>query len=58
MEIRAINNAMDALRENEPFTLTDLPESTKAVGAEFMCCIKGDGNKKLHNPRLVATGFN
>ena len=53
----AMNDEMSALKENNTFSLTELPEGIKAVGARWVYAKKENGDKELYKARLVAKGY-
>jgi transposase InsO family protein len=55
----AMNSEMESMKENQVWTLVDLPDSRKAVECKWIFKKKtdADGNVTVHKARLVAKGF-
>jgi hypothetical protein len=56
---QAIKEEMEALLENDTWTLVPLPEGKKAVGCKWVFSIKhkADGSVERYKARLVAKGY-
>ena len=48
---------MQALRHNETFELTELPEGKNAVGGRWVYAIKTNPGKESYKARYVAKGY-
>jgi hypothetical protein len=49
---------MSALRENDTFELTTLPQGRKAVGGRWVYAVKlGQTNEEQYKARFVAKGY-
>ena len=56
--IKAMDEEIESLRENEAFTLTHLPEGKVAVGSRWVYAVKSDVNGSCkHKARYVAKGY-
>ena len=55
----AMNSEMESMKENQVWTLVDLPDSRKAVECKWIFKKKTDvdGNVTVYKARLVAKGF-
>lgn len=57
--LKAMQNEMDSLKENETWTLVDLPKGKKPIGCRWVYKVKttSDGSIERHKARLVVKGF-
>jgi len=54
-----MNDEIDAIKENNTWTLTSLPKDRKAIGSKWVYKIKRDSNGKIdrYKARIVAKGY-
>lgn len=55
--IQGIENELEALKRNNTWIETDLPEGQKSIDTKWVFKIKNDNGKMIYKARLVARGF-
>lgn len=55
--VKAMEEEMDSLTENNTFTLTTLPEGKPAVGGRWVYAIKENLDEVIYKARYVAKGY-
>ena len=54
----AMNDGMEALKENNTYTVTNLPKGKETIGSKWVYSVKmGSNNEQRYKARLVARGF-
>ena len=58
--IQAMDEELNALHQNQTWTITDLPKGKKAIGCKwiFKTKLNADGTINKYKARLVAKGYN
>ena len=53
-----MNDEMEALKENNTYTVTNLPKGKTTIGSKWVYSVKvGSNNEQRYKARLVARGF-
>ena len=54
----AMSDEMEALKENNTYTVTNLPKGKTTIGSKWVYSVKvGSNNEQRYKARLVAPGF-